>query len=525
MDPTARIPRRSSSPPRFIFLRTPFSPVNPKQYHPNLRIFLSAASAIALFLYLALALNRINSPRFGIIIDAGSTGTRLHVYAYTISPETRLPVIDQASTSEMKVRPGLSSYSGDPAGAGASLLELLDFGKGKIPKDRWGDTEIRLMATAGLRMLDDEVREMILDSCRRVLKSSGLWFLDDWASVISGSTEGVFAWVAANYALGMLGADPTETTGIIELGGASAQITFVTGEALPSGFLHVVKFGGNTYNLYSNSFLRLGQNAAHESIQESLSLRGLKSSGEESTASRVYTDPCSPKGYSHSVSPTSVSFPTAGSSSEHHSIAYARGNFSECKSAAVILLQKEKDRCLYQQCHLGSNYVPNLQGKFLATENFFFTSKFFGLGPMPILSDFESAGRLFCEEDWKKLKSKYQTLDDEDFTRYCFSSAYIVALLHDSLGIAMTDKRLWYSNQVGSVHLDWALGAFIMKSMEQMGWRASIIHINSPTLHGVIVLSSLVIFIAWLILRMRKPQLKTIYDLEKGHYIVTKVSR
>jgi len=39
-----------------------------------------------------------------------------------------------------------------------------------------------------------------------------------------GSDEGLYAWVIANYALGTLGGDPLETTGIIELGGASAQV-------------------------------------------------------------------------------------------------------------------------------------------------------------------------------------------------------------------------------------------------------------------------------------------------------------
>nr|GEY64948.1 hypothetical protein CTI12_AA318450 [Tanacetum cinerariifolium] len=39
----------------------------------------------------------------------------------------------------------------------------------------------------------------------------------------TGSDEGVYAWVVANYALGTLGGDPKDTTGIIELGGASAQ--------------------------------------------------------------------------------------------------------------------------------------------------------------------------------------------------------------------------------------------------------------------------------------------------------------
>lgn len=42
--------------------------------------------------------------------------------------------------------------------------------------------------------------------------------------ILSGSDEGIYAWVVANYALGTLGGDPLQTTGIFELGGASAQV-------------------------------------------------------------------------------------------------------------------------------------------------------------------------------------------------------------------------------------------------------------------------------------------------------------
>lgn len=41
-----------------------------------------------------------------------------------------------------------------------------------------------------------------------------------------GSDEGLYAWIIANYASGTLGGDPRETTGIFELGGASAQVLF-----------------------------------------------------------------------------------------------------------------------------------------------------------------------------------------------------------------------------------------------------------------------------------------------------------
>lgn len=51
------------------------------------------------------------------------------------------------------------------------------------------------------------------------------------------------------------------------------------------------------------------------------------------------------------------------------------------------------------------------------------------------------AGEQFCGEDWLKLKSSYHSMDEEDLLRYCFSAAYIVALLHDSLGIALDEKR------------------------------------------------------------------------------------
>lgn len=166
-----------------------------------------------------------------------------------------------------------------------------------------------------------------------------------------------------------------------------------------------------------------------------------------------------------------------------------------------------------------------------------------------------AAGQEFCSDDWLKLKKRHKLLNEEDLLRYCFSSAYIVALLHDSLGIGLDDQRytaylmlvtiswcflqlhnsfvisITAATQVQNIPLDWALGAFILQSTaaiesepEQGDWIAAIFACESPSMILLIVIS-IVLFIAWYVSKWRKPELKTIYDLEKGRYIVTRVSK
>lgn len=53
----------------------------------------------------------------------------------------------------------------------------------------------------------------------------------------------------------------------------------------------------------------------------------------------------------------------------------------------------------------------------------------------------EAAGHHYCEDSWNKLKEEHNGIDESDLLKYCFSTAYIIALLHDGLGISMDDKR------------------------------------------------------------------------------------
>ncbi|KAG6485959.1 hypothetical protein ZIOFF_054526 [Zingiber officinale] len=532
----------------------------PKHRRPRRRAALFGSALAAVLLCLFVVSRGLNRPKYSIVVDGGSTGSRIHVFAYR-SGWGSLPALDTGLSASMKVSPGLSSYSSNPDTAGKSLAELLEFAKVKVPPEVWEDTEVRLMATAGLRLLDASVVNRILESCRKVLRSSAFRFQDDWASVISGrydcSDEGIYAWVAANYALGTLGADPKITTGIFELGGASAQITFVSSVPLVSEFSHLLTIGKITYNLYSHSFLNLGQNVAYDMLHELLSSSdlnsssfGISNSGEgfwpflwpppkmkketkklaaDFSQEAIYVDPCTPRGYVHEIESQTFSSGLIHAKSKFRS-SHANGNFSKCRMTALKLLAKENEKCLDQYCRLGLKFIPILEGRFFATENFFYTSKFFGLGETSSLSDLISAGEKYCSEDWSQIINEYNTYQKEDLSKFCFSSAYILALLNDTLEIDLDDRRIVFAKQVGNVPLDWALGAFIVRQALQQKIETSdritaVVRNESSPWLSTIVASILLTFAAWFLLRCMRPKLKIIYDLERGRYILTLVKQ
>lgn len=69
-----------------------------------------------------------------VVIDAGSTGSRVHVYKYyTASSNSPWATVDLPG-AVYKTTPGLSSYGFDPRTAANSLKPLLKFAKQKVTK-------------------------------------------------------------------------------------------------------------------------------------------------------------------------------------------------------------------------------------------------------------------------------------------------------------------------------------------------------------------------------------------------------
>ncbi|KAG0257065.1 Golgi apyrase [Actinomortierella ambigua] len=162
--------------------------------------------------------------QFGIVIDAGSSGSRIHIYSWLDKSYLRsslptsqlrgiLPTIEPgvASTSAhasewtFKIEPGIADFSNRPADVGEHLEKLLDHAMNVIPESQQDKTPIYLLATAGLRLVADDARRKILDNTCSYIRDNYSFRIgrcEDHIKNISGEEEGLFGWVAINYLMG-----------------------------------------------------------------------------------------------------------------------------------------------------------------------------------------------------------------------------------------------------------------------------------------------------------------------------------
>ena len=220
--------------------------------------FLALASLFALaWLWFV---HRAAAPSYVVVIDAGSQGSRVHVYTLDV-PAIGMPSA-RGEARVLRVKPGLSAFADDPIAAGASLEPLLEHAASFVPADALASTPALLYATAGLRSVPTDRAERVLASCRETLRRSPFRFRERDAMILPGEREGLYAWVAANYAAGTLGAAPANTVGVLELGGASMQITFRPERKPPEAFRVELLAARRKWSVYTHSALGLGQETA-----------------------------------------------------------------------------------------------------------------------------------------------------------------------------------------------------------------------------------------------------------------------
>lgn len=223
--------------------------------------------------------------QYAVMIDAGSTGSRIHVYKFNNCGSTpELENEEFKMTEKREGGSGLSSYKTDAEGAAMSLDPLLKVAMDTVPDDYKSCSPIAVKATAGLRLLGDEMSAKILEAVRHRLETAYPFPVvsaeKGGVEIMPGEMEGVYAWITTNYLLGKIGGpDKSPTAAIFDLGGGSTQIVFqptfpeFPGGGMPSvsqmeegDHKYSLNFGGRSFELYQHSHLGYGLMSARKAL-------------------------------------------------------------------------------------------------------------------------------------------------------------------------------------------------------------------------------------------------------------------
>ena len=131
------------------------------QYRPAIVATLTVISIFAFFRFVVLASDPVcpeKGSRYGIMFDAGSTGSRIHVFEFNFENQD----IKLLREVFEQIKPGLSSYAANPEEAGKSLVPLLDIAMKEVPAHLRSCTPMLLKATAGLRLIGEAKSNRIL---------------------------------------------------------------------------------------------------------------------------------------------------------------------------------------------------------------------------------------------------------------------------------------------------------------------------------------------------------------------------
>lgn len=415
----------------------------------------------------------------GMVVDAGSGGSRLHVYSWkprvfaTVPPPLSYPESNEKWT--VRVDPGIHNAARDISMVASHLAQLIDYAKIALVgyENEFSDFPIYFKATGGMRELDYPSREAIIWEVRRLLSDKSFcpfFFRDDFARVISGKVlhlscgflhglrcflgeeEAVFSWAATNFLLGTLLPNSrgigevknvSSTYGTLDLGGASTQIAFyVPSQNMLEG-LYKLQIGLKQWNVYAKSFLQFGMVSARLRHLTGLADATVASSKGKNDNQLTVTNYCFQAGYAEYIQDSTqkysvlVSGPAVADPEQ----------LSKCRASIYPLMNKDLDSfcnmVYHGDCSIAGAYQPAIpdgkHGHFMGQSSYKYPWTVLLLPQTATLMEFEERAKGICKFTYNEMLNYYDhnnlnnILSGEKVAdlmpHYCFMVGYVLTLL------------------------------------------------------------------------------------------------
>ncbi|KAL2549803.1 putative apyrase 7 [Forsythia ovata] len=430
--------------------------------------------------------------KFYVVIDCGSTGTRVYVYQASVkhNKDGNLPILLKSlpedfhkkagskswrAYNRMETEPGFDKLVHNMSGLREAIEPLVQWAKKQIPVKSHKNTSLFLYATAGLRRLPSSDSEWLLNNAWSILKSSPFLCKREWVKIITGMEEAYYGWIALNYHTCVLGAMPKKDTfGALDLGGSSLQVTFESKEGAHDKTSLKLSIGPVHHHLRAYSLSGYGLNDAFDRSVAHLLKRLPQVTNTDLVSGKVkIKHPCLQSGYkeqymcSHCASVHREGESTIGGKEMGKGFRAAiqligTSKWEECSALAKVAvnLSEWSDLtpgidCKLQPCALADD-LPRPFGHFYAMSGFYVVYRFFNLTPDAPLDDVLEKGREFCEKSWDVAKI---SVPPQPFIeQYCFRAPYAVLLLRE--GLHIPDDHVI----IGSGSITWTLGIALLEA-------------------------------------------------------------
>ncbi|XP_073451862.1 ectonucleoside triphosphate diphosphohydrolase 1 isoform X1 [Aquarana catesbeiana] len=402
--------------------------------------------------------------KYGIVLDAGSSHTSLYIYRWPAEKENDTGVVHQVEECKVEGN-GISSYHEKPVQAGLSLQACMNKARDIIPVSKHKETPVYLGATAGMRLLrlsNPSVADEVLVSVENTLRSYSFDF--QGARIITGQEEGAYGWITINYLLGnfihsspwfnLMPNSKEGTSGALDLGGASTQITFVSDDNIESQDNSIrFRLYGKSYNVYTHSFLCYGKDQALR-----LQLANSMTHGQNITL----LDPCFNPGYTRNVSTADLYSSPCVSDRRILTIPQTiqikgTGNYQLCKDKVENIFNLS--HCSYSRCSFNGIFQPMLQGEFGAFSAFYFVMDFLKVTKEKVsLDGVKDSVERHCSKPWAEVKREAVRIKEKYLSEYCFSAVYILNLL-DLYGFNSSSwEDITFFGKIQGSDAGWTLG-------------------------------------------------------------------